>query len=206
MRKSSGQLAGNVRPAVFKSPDQNSAIVLKRIFENSADELVWIAELMSGSKQTAEQCIAEAVQLAETAQYVGPDWILPWVKRLLVQVALKRTSAEVREWFPSPSSRLPAQLVKLVLSESERQKVRAISPQEIIASCDVLERACFVLSAYLRYSLLDCALLLGVPRDWIKPICERGFMKILDVALSAKDQLREIDSFVSPGAMGCQAD
>ena len=206
MSKSSCQLAGNVRPAVFKSLEQNSAIVLKRIFENSADELVWIAELMSGSKQTAEQCIAEAVQLAETAQYVGPDWILPWVKRLLVQVALKRTSAEVREWFPSPSSRLPAQLVKLVLSESERQKVRAISPQEIIASCDVLERACFVLSAYLRYSLLDCALLLGVPRDWIKPICERGFMKILDVALSAKDQLREIDSFVSPRAMGCQAD
>jgi hypothetical protein len=70
----------------------------------------------------------------------------------------------------------------------------------------VLERACFVLSAYLRYSLLDCALLLGVPRDWIEPICERAFTKILDVALSTKDQLRGIDSFVSSGAMGCQAD
>jgi len=206
MGKSRGQLAGNVRPAVFKSPEQNSAIVLKRTFESSADELVWIAELVSGSRQTAEQCVAKAVELAETAQYVGPEWILPWIKRLLVQVALKSIRAEIREWLPSPSSRLPAKLVKLGLSESERRKVRAISPQEIIASCDALERACFVLSAYLRYSLLDCALLLGVPRDWIEPICERAFMKILDVALSVKEQLGEIDSFVSPGAMGCQAD
>jgi len=61
---------------------------LKRTIESSADELVWIAELVSGSRQTAEQCVAEAVELAETAQNVGPEWILPWVKRLLVQVAL----------------------------------------------------------------------------------------------------------------------
>jgi DNA-directed RNA polymerase specialized sigma24 family protein len=206
MSNTGGQPARSVRPAVYKAPEQNHAIVLKRIFESSADELVWIAELMSGSRQTAEQCIAEAVDFAETAQYVGPEWILPWVKRLLVQVALKSIRAEIRDWLPSPNSRLPAKLVKLGLSESERRKVRAISPQEIIASCDALERACFVLSAYLRYSLLDCALLLGVPRDWIEPICERAFMKILDVPLSAKNQLGEIDSFVSPGAMGCQAD
>ena len=204
MSQTSGQLAGNVRPAVYESPEQNYAIVLKRTFEHSAEELVWIAELMSGSRQAAEQCIAEAVQLAETAQYVGPEWILPWVKRLLVQVALKRISAELHEWWPSPSSRLPAKLVKLGLSESERQKVRTISLQEIIAACNVLERACFILFAYLRYPLLDCALLLGVPRDWIEPICERSFMKILDVALSARDQLQE--TFVSPGVMGCQAD
>jgi DNA-directed RNA polymerase specialized sigma24 family protein len=206
MSKTSGQLAGSVRPTVYKAPEPNCATALKRIFESSADELVWIAELISGSRQTAEQCIAEAAELAETAQYVGPEWILPWVKRLLVQVAVRSISAEIREWLPSPSSRLPAKLVKLGLSESERRKLRAISPQEIIASCDALERACFVLSAYLRYSLLDCALLLGVPRDWIEPTCERAFMKILDVALSAKRQLGEIASFVSPGAVGCQAD
>jgi hypothetical protein len=89
MSQTSGQLAGNVRPAVYESPEQNYAIVLKRTFEHSAEELVWIAELMSGSRQAAEQCIAEAVQLAETAQYVGPEWILPWVKRVLVQFPQK---------------------------------------------------------------------------------------------------------------------
>ena len=206
MTRTSGQLAGNVRPAVNQSPEHNYAIVLKRTFESSAEELVWIAELMSGSRQAAEQCIAEAIRLAETAQYVGPEWVLPWIKRLLVHVALKRMSAEIRQWLPSPSSRLPAKLVKLGLNESERRKVRAISPRMIIASCDVLERACFILSAYLGYSLLDCALLLGVPRDWIEPVCERAFIKILDLALFAPDQLQEIDSFISPGVMRCQAD
>ena len=206
MSRTSRQLAGNVKPAADESSKQNYAIVLKRTFESSAEELIWIAELMSGSRQAAEQCIAEAIQLAETAQYVGPEWILPWLKRLLVHVCLSRMSAEFRQWLPSPSSRRPAKIVKFGLTESDLRKVSTISPREIIASCDVLERACFIMSAYLRYSLLDCALLLGVPRDWIEPVCERAFMKILNVALSVQDQLREVDSFISPGVMRCQAD
>ena len=205
MSRTSRQLAGNMKPAADASQKQNYAIVLKQTFESSAEELIWIAELMSGSRQAAEQCIAEAIQLAETALNVGSEWILPWLRRLLVHVCLNKTSAEFRLWLPSPSSRRPAKMVELALTESELRKVRAISPREIIASCDVLERACFIMSAYLRYSLLDCALLLGVPRDWIEPVCERAFMKILDVALSVQDQLREVDSFISPGVMRCQA-
>jgi hypothetical protein len=206
MSRKGDHSAGNVKATLLESVVQNNAIAWQRVSNNNAEELLWIAEVMAGSRQAGEKSLAAAIELAAVAQYVGEEWILSWVKRLLVQVALAKIIAEIREWLPSPSSRLPAKLIKLGLSESERRQVRAISPQEIIASCDALERACFVLSAYLRYSLLDCALLLGVPRDWIEPICERAFMKILDVALSAKDQLGEIDSFVSPGAMGCQAD
>jgi DNA-directed RNA polymerase specialized sigma24 family protein len=206
MSRKGDHSGGNVKATLLESLVQNNATAWRRVSNNNAEELLWIAEVMAGSRQAGEKSLAAAIELAAVAQYVGEEWILSWVKRLLVQVALAKISAEIREWLPSPSSRLPAKLVKLGLSESERRQVRAISPQEIIASCDVLERACFVLSAYLRYSLLDCALLLGVPRDWIEPICERAFMKILDVALSAKEQLGEIASFVSQGGVGCQAD
>jgi len=206
VNRTSRQLAGNVKPVTDESQAQNYAVMLQRTFESGAAELIWIAELMTGSRQAAQECIAEAIQLAETAQYVGSEWILPWLKRLVVHVCLHKMSAEFRQWLPSPSSRKPARVVKLGLTESELRKVRSIPPREIVASCDVLERACFIMSAYLRYSLLDCALLLGVPRDWIEPVCERAFMKILDVVLSVQDQLREIDSFISPGVMRCQAD
>ena len=55
MSKTSGQPAGSVRPAFYKAPEQNNAIVLKRILNNNAEELVWIAELMAGSRRTVEQ-------------------------------------------------------------------------------------------------------------------------------------------------------
>jgi DNA-directed RNA polymerase specialized sigma24 family protein len=56
-----------------------------------------------------------------------------------------------------------------------------MSSQEIIDSFDVLERACLILYAYLQYPMLDCALLLGCPRGWIEPICERVLTKITEI-------------------------
>ncbi len=55
MSRTSGQLAGNVRPAADKSPRQNQAIVLRRTFVGRTDELVRISEAMSGGRPAAER-------------------------------------------------------------------------------------------------------------------------------------------------------
>jgi hypothetical protein len=119
------------------------------------------------------------MELAEAAPYVGRGWMLSWIKRLLVHVALRQISGEIRELMPSAGPRSAATRASAGVSALDRQSLRSIRSQWIIASFDVLERACFILHAYLEYPVLDCALLLGCPRGWIKPICECVLTRIV---------------------------
>jgi hypothetical protein len=184
-RKSkSRQVVGNMTLTLDESRAKNYAEAVQRAFESNAEYLLWVAEVMTGDRQAGEQCVSEAIELAEAAQEVGTEWILRMVKRLLVHVALRRMSAEIRAFLLPPRSGLATISGRPGLSESERLRIRVASPREIIASCDVFERTCFILSAHLQYPLLDCALLLGVPRHWIEPVCERAIAKIVDVARS----------------------
>jgi len=179
MSETSCQLVGNMRPTGEESTKQNYGVELRNTFESNKEELFWIAEIITGSRETAGQSLEEAMELAERAQYVGREWVLPWVKRLLVHAALKRIGAEIRSELLSLShSHKPAGSIGLGLREPGLEKLRAISAERIIASCDAPERACFILFAYLRYPLLDCALLLGSAPARIELICLRAIAKL----------------------------
>lgn len=203
MGRTGDQTSGNVSPTRPESVEQNIDTALHRILENNGEELRWAAEVMAGSRQAGDQCLAEAIELAEAAQYVGREWMLFWVKRLLVHVALKRISGEIQELLPPARPLNAATLARAGVAARDRQKLRSISPQRIIASFDALERACFILYAYLDYPVLDCALLLGCPRGWIESICERVLTKIVEVGRSTQDGIRDVNPFISPGVTEC---
>jgi DNA-directed RNA polymerase specialized sigma24 family protein len=183
--------------------DQINATAVQRVIDNNSEELLWVAEVIAGSRPAGEQCLAEAIALAETAQYVGQEWMLSWVKRLLVHVALNRISGEIRELLAAAETRSAVALAKSAVSLSDRQTLRSISPQRIVASLDVLERACFILHVYLAYPVLDCALLLGCPRCWIEAICERVLTNIVAGGQPTEDGSRYVDSIGSQGVTEC---
>ena len=182
---------------------QINAAAVQRVIDNNSEELLWVAEVISGSRPAGEQCLAQAIELAEAAQYVGQEWMLSWVKRLLVHVALSRISGEIRELLPAAGTRSAVALATANVSERDRQTLRSISPQRIVASLDVLERACFILHVYLAYPVLDCALLLGCPRGWIESICQRVLTNVIAVGQSTENGYRYIDSIGSPGVAEC---
>jgi DNA-directed RNA polymerase specialized sigma24 family protein len=184
-------------------PDQNNATKVQRVLDNNAEELIWVAEILAGSRPEGEQCLASAIELAESAQYVGEQWMLSWVKRLLVHVALKRIGGEIRPLLPPPGSQTALKLAGTPVSARERQKLRSISPRRMLASLDVLERACFILHVYLAYPVLDCALLLGCPRCWIESICERVLTNMVAVRQPSENFYRNVDPIHSPGVMEC---
>ena len=185
------------------SANLDHATALQTVLENNADELLWVAEVMAGSRPAGEQCVADAIAFAEAAQYVKPEWMLSWLKRLLVHAALKRISGQIRELLALAGSRGALRLATAAASAPDRQKLRTIPPQAMIASLDVLERACFVLYVYLDYPVLDCALLLGCPRGWVESVCERVLTKIVAVDQVSHNDFRDIDSFISPGVTEC---
>jgi DNA-directed RNA polymerase specialized sigma24 family protein len=181
MSRKGNYASGNVRATLPESVEQDNATVLQRVLDNNAEELLWVAEVLVGSRHGAQQSLAEAIELAAAAQYIGREWILSWVKRLLVNVALKQIGGEIPELLANVGPRCAATLARIGVRKIDRQKLRSISPEKIIASFNVLERACFILYAYLHYPTLDCALLLGCPRGWIESICERVLTKIVDI-------------------------
>ncbi len=193
----------SLRATLPESVKQNNATALQRVLDNNAEELLWIAAVMTGSRQAGEQSLAKAIELAKTAQYVGREWMLSWVKRLLVHVALKQISGEIRELLRPAGPRSPVTPARAGVSARDQQELCSISSQRIIASFDVLERACFILYAYLQYPVLDCALLLGCPCAWIEPVCERVLTKIGDLGQPTQDVFRHVDSFISPEAGKC---
>jgi hypothetical protein len=146
--------------------------------ESEAEELLWIAEVMIGSGDSAQQCVDDAIKLAQGARHSG-KWVLPWTKRLLVKVALRRTSSQIRPLLQSDRLPAPAKAARIRTSAPELQQVRSLTPHRITDSCNVLERTCFILSGYLQYAPVDCALLIGCPRSWVEPISERATTKII---------------------------
>lgn len=203
MTRIGGQVRGNATERLPQSAEQNNAAALQRVLESNGDELLWLAEVMAGSRQVGEQCLAEAIELAEVAQYVGQEWILPWVKRLLVHVVLKRTSGEIRELLPLARPGIAVTLARAGVSAHDKQRLRSIPPQRIISSFDVLERACFILYVYLEYPVLDCALLLGSPRSWIESVCQRVLTKMAAVDQWRQNDRRDLQSYGSPEVREC---
>jgi hypothetical protein len=174
---------------------QNHAAALQRVLQDNEEELLWVAEVMAGSRQAAAQSVAEAIQLARPAEYVGREWILSFVKRLLVHAVLKRIGDELRESLAIRRPPLPVRLPMAGLSACERQKLRSMSPQKIIESCDVLERSCLILFVYLQYAVLDCALLLGLTRALIESVSGCVLAKAVDLTGTAANAFRTAGSF-----------
>jgi DNA-directed RNA polymerase specialized sigma24 family protein len=192
----------NAKPTLRK-PAEDNTTALQQVLDNHTEELLWIAEVMTGSKQAGEHCLTETIQLADAAQYVGREWMFSWVKRLLVHVALKQISGNIRALLFPADPRKAAPLARGGASGLDQQQLRSISPVRLIALCDVLERACFILYGYLEYPMLDCALLLGCPRASIEGICERVLTKVGAIAQSSQSDRGEIDFFFSPGVTEC---
>jgi DNA-directed RNA polymerase specialized sigma24 family protein len=194
MRRKGGQ--GRGKASLRRSAEQSNAAALQRVLENNSEELLWLAEVMAGSRPVGEQCLADAIQRAQAAQYVGQEWMLPWVKRLLVHVILKRISSDIRDFLPV--ARPGVILARAGGSVRDKQRLRSVPPQRIISSFDVLERACFILYVYLDYQALDCALLLRCPRAWVDSICEGVFAKIAAVDEATQNEFKDAKAFISP--------
>ena len=189
-----------------KRPESSQEIhsnAVRRALDDNGDELIWIAAVMTGGRQAGEQCLLEAIELAESARSVGPEWMLSWLKRLLVHVALKRTSDEIREFWSRGIAQCSVEWEISPANAYGRERLRSIPPQRIIASFDVLERSCFILHAYLEYPVLDCALLLGCPRASILNICARVLANLEEASPSIRSGFRDAGVFISPGVAEC---
>jgi hypothetical protein len=120
------------------------------VFNNDTKPLYLLAFLLTANHQESERCFVSTVEEVFQGQAVFKEWARPWVKRRLIENAIK---------IVSPASARNAQKRDLwCAGQQETQKECEI---DTVTRLDPFERFVFVMSILERYSNRDCSLLLG---------------------------------------------
>jgi DNA-directed RNA polymerase specialized sigma24 family protein len=110
-------------------------------FVKDMKPLYLLAFLLTANHQDAERCFATALQAASEAT-VFSDWVLPWIRRTLIKVAirrvLRRPSDNRDSWWDSDDG----------------------TSFNAVAQLGSLERLVFVMAVLEGYSIKECSLLL----------------------------------------------
>jgi DNA-directed RNA polymerase specialized sigma24 family protein len=170
---------------------------LKKRFERESADLHWLAAVILGGEQHVEECLLDAIGLAEHGGYVAPEWLEHWDRRITVRTAVDKVRAEIQEIAGNYTQRSDAATMDDALSETERRVLRSIEAEKIGRSCNALERATLVLYGYLGFSVQDCAILLECSRSVIEPACARALQNIIDKGLVTEIAEHYVDGFQS---------
>jgi DNA-directed RNA polymerase specialized sigma24 family protein len=122
------------------SPDDFCAI-----FERDMGELYSLAFLLTGNSTTAEQCLLDALQDCRTASDVFPEWVRPWSRRAVIKRAMQRV-------HPRPSDVREQEGLEADEFDTIPRRLLQLTP---------FERFVFAMGVLERYSLHECATLLG---------------------------------------------
>jgi DNA-directed RNA polymerase specialized sigma24 family protein len=151
---------------------------IEETFARESDELRWLAAVILGGEQHVEECIVDAIRLAQDGEYVFREWLRQWAQRATVRAALEKARPEILS-----SSQIHARASHdsgvLPLAVAEKRALRSIDVKWIKSECDAFERAALVLHGYLGFSAQDCALLLGSERSAIRPACASALARVL---------------------------
>jgi DNA-directed RNA polymerase specialized sigma24 family protein len=119
---------------------------------NSSD-LHSLALLLTGDAENAALCMARAYQLGPGTSVVFRDWLDRWAVRTMINVAIGLMRRELS--FGDLRAPAPPDRVRLM-------RVLFHAPRELVATLPARCRFAIVMYAWQRYSVRDCALLLGI--------------------------------------------
>ncbi len=114
-------------------------------FVKDMKPLYLLAFLLTANHQDAEQCFATALEAASEAT-VFRDWVRPWIRRILIKVAIHRV---LRRPGDNGQTR-----------DSWGDSGAGTSLFNAVAQLGSLERLVFVIVVLERYSIKECSLLL----------------------------------------------
>ncbi len=144
---------------------------IDKAFEEQSGYLKWLAEVITGDRALAEQCVADARRAAMETSGVFSDWSVPWARAATIERAVEYVGHEI-----GSSSHRYAQVRCLhgghaPLTLVDIDSLREICPQEIVAELDPFARAVLLLRSVQRCTVQDCALRLGSVRSAVAGAC-----------------------------------
>jgi DNA-directed RNA polymerase specialized sigma24 family protein len=132
------------------------------IFERERIGLQRLALLLTANKQAAKRCLIVAFRECVASGSVLKGWELNWTRRMIIRNAINL----VRGLGGQPFVKTKRDADNGLVAFSPDDSLGAVAESEAILELPDFDRLVFVICVLERYSMRDCALLLGrSPRD-----------------------------------------
>lgn len=131
------------------------------VFHRERAGLQRLALLLTASSEATEQCLISAFRDCVESRSVVKEWVLSWARRIVIRNAISLVMGAGQSFVNASNAADSG----LIASRKDRPSGAIAEPGEIL-DLPMFERFVFVICVLERYTIHDCALLLGKsPRD-----------------------------------------
>jgi DNA-directed RNA polymerase specialized sigma24 family protein len=132
------------------------------VFDRERVGLQRLALLLTANSETAKRCLSRAFRECIASTLVSKEWVVSWTRRMVIRNAISLVMGPGGRSFVTTNDDADDGFVAFSPDDS----LGAIAASESILDLPVFERFVLVICVLERYSIHDCALLLGKsPRD-----------------------------------------
>jgi hypothetical protein len=132
------------------------------VFESERADLQRLALLLTANSEAAKRCLIRTFRECIASSSVYKEWVLSWTRRTVIRNAISLVMGPGGQSFVNKNDDADRGLIAFSLDDSPGTFV----VPESILDLPELDRFVFVICVLERYSMCDCALLLGKsPRD-----------------------------------------
>jgi DNA-directed RNA polymerase specialized sigma24 family protein len=132
------------------------------VFESERLGLQRLALLLTANSEAAKRCLIRAFRECVASRSVSKEWVLSWTRRMVIRNAISLVMGLGGQSFVNTNDDADNGLIAFFPDDS----LGAIAESKSILGLPEFDRFVFVICVLERYSMHDCALLLGrSPRD-----------------------------------------
>ena len=132
------------------------------VFESERAGLQRLALLLTANSEAAKRCVIRAFRECIVRSAVSKEWVLSWARRMVIRNAISLVIGPEVQACVDPNDDADNGLSTFSRDDS----VGTIATSESILALPKFERFVFIICVLERYSIHDCALLLGKsPRE-----------------------------------------
>lgn len=156
----------NAQEIFPRDPRFASVAEVRETFESLNEELLWLAEVITGDAGVAAECVVNAATLSESRSTIFRDWLAQWARNATVRSSLDHVRAEIRRTAEEKYQHVRcSHREHKVLSSDEISALRCWPAMTLASHLDPLSRAMLILRGIEHAAIQDCALNLSVPRS-----------------------------------------
>ena len=170
------------------------------LFESERVALQGLALLLTASPETATRCLALAVRECIASSSVSKEWVLNWTRRVVIRNAISLVMGREDQSLLNTNDVADNGLVAFDPDDS----LGAGATSESIIGLSEIERFVFVICVLERYSIQDCALLLGKSPGEVNKVRHRVSMHVGPIDERGKRLQRFGDELERPVPSGEQ--
>jgi hypothetical protein len=126
-------------------------------FECERVSLQTLALLLTANSEAAKRCLIRAFRECIASSSVSKEWVLSWARRMVIRNAISLVMSPGDQSFVNTNDAADNGLIAFSPDDS----LGAIATSESILDLPEFDRFVFVICVLERYSIHDCALLLG---------------------------------------------